>query len=123
MEGGESLQTSKSYRIRPCTREDDDDLLNVSLKTGDGGNDATSFFNDPKILGYRFVLSYVHLCPDLCFALEDSEGNVCGFVVAALNSTVFYEQYVNEWLPKMKQLYPIIPSGKQLATLIRIHYT
>ena len=104
--------TSDSYNIRLCTIADEENAIDVCVKTGDVGNDATSLFNDPKLLGYRFVSPYIRLSPELAFLLEDSEGNVCGYVLATLHSDVFYKRYVNEWLPKMKQLYPDIPPGK-----------
>ncbi|CAF0780495.1 unnamed protein product [Adineta steineri] len=103
----------ESFTIQQCTAEDEDGAIAVCLKTGDSGNDASLLFNDPKVLGYRFVAPYIHLSPDLAFVLKDSEGNVCGYVLAALDSVSFYTQYVNEWLPKMKQLYPNIPSENE----------
>ncbi len=74
--------------------------------TGDAGNDGRAFYNDPNILGYRYVFPYIHLSTELSFVLEDSDGNICGYVLGALNSNAFYERFVNEWLPKMKQRYP-----------------
>ncbi|CAF1233759.1 unnamed protein product [Rotaria sp. Silwood1] len=105
---------SQSYNIRPCTIADEESAVAVCLKTGDAGNDATLFFDDPKLLGYRYVSPYIHLSPELAFVLEDSDGNVCGYVLATLNNDVFYKQYLEEWLPKMKQLYSSIPSVDEI---------
>lgn len=109
----DNKQSSGSFVIRPCTNNDEEGALSVCLQTGNSGNDATLLFNDPKVLGYRYVSPYIHLSPELAFVLKDLEGNVCGYVLAVVNSDLFYKQYVNEWLPKMKQMYPIIPSGKR----------
>lgn len=98
--------------IRQCTIEDEDAAIVVCLKTGNSGDDGTMFYNDPKVLGRRYVSPYIHLSPDLAFVLSDSQGNVYGYVLAALDSTSFYQRYINEWLPKMKQLYPVIPSSE-----------
>ncbi|CAF4632234.1 unnamed protein product [Rotaria socialis] len=101
----------QSFNIRPCTIADEESAIDVCLKTGDAGNDATLLYDDPKLLGYRFVSPYIHLSPELAFILEDLEGNVCGYVLGTLHSDIFYQQYVNEWLSKVKQLYPKVPSG------------
>jgi hypothetical protein len=103
---------NQQYSIRQCTIDDEESAIAVCLHTGDSGNDASSYFNDPKVLGYRYTSPYIHLSPEFAFVLDDSEGNVCGYVLAALQSDTFYKRYVNEWLPKMRQLYPTIPSGE-----------
>ena len=73
---------------------------------------AVYIYNDPKVLGYRYVSPYIYLSPELAFVLKDVDGQVCGYVLAALDSETFYKQYVDEWLPKMRQLYPTIPPGE-----------
>ena len=103
---------SQFYNIRQCTIEDEESAIVVCLQTGDAGNDGTPFYNDPKVLGYQYVSPYIYLSPELAFVLEDSKGSVCGYVLGALHSDQFYKRYVDEWLPKMKQLYPTIPSGE-----------
>jgi len=103
---------SHSFHIRQCTITDEEGAMAVCLHTGDSGNDASLLFNDPKVLGYRYASPYIHLSPELAFVLVDLEENVCGYVLAALDSDLFYKRYVDEWLPKMKQLYPTIPSGE-----------
>ena len=102
--------TSLIFNIRPCTTDDEGAAIAVCLQTGDSGNDGSLFYDDPNVLGYRYVSPYIHLSPELAYVLEDSDGNVCGYVLAALHSDQFYRRYVNEWLPKMKQLYPVLPS-------------
>ena len=112
MAATDSHPVSDSFSICQCTLDDEEGAVAVCLKTGDAGNDGTLFYNDPKVLGYRYASPYIHLSSELAFVLKDLEGNICGYVLAALNSGQFYKRYVNEWLPKMKELYPIIPSGK-----------
>lgn len=104
-----------SFHIRRCTSEDELNVVAVTLQTGDAGNDATSHFKDPHLLGYRYASPYIHLAPELAFVLEDSDGHICGYVLAALHSDLFYKRYVDEWLPKMRQLYPTIPTGKNAS--------
>ena len=110
MTDGKNQDSTKALTIRQCTIEDEDGAIVVCLKTGNSGDDGTMFYNDPKVLGYRYVSPYIHLSPDLAFVLADSKGNIYGYVLAALDSTSFYQRYVDKWLPKMKELYPVIPS-------------
>jgi hypothetical protein len=104
-----------SFNIRRCTLNDELSVVAVTLQTGDAGNDATSHFKDPHVLGYRYASPYIHLAPELAFVLEDSDGKVCGYVLAALHSDLFYKRYIDEWLPKMRQIYPTIPTGNRTS--------
>lgn len=120
MTAADDQSVSEKFNIRPCTIADEDSVIEVCLKVGDAGNDATLLFDDPKLLGYRYASPYVHLSPELAFVLEDSEGHACGYVLGALDSDLFYQRYVNEWLPKMRQLYPNVPSGKSNHSFYKI---
>ena len=110
MAAQENHPPANAYTIRPCTLDDEQVALAVCLHTGDAGNDASGLYNDPHVLGHRYVSPYLHLSPELAFVLEDSDGLVCGYVLAALHSDTFYKRYVDEWLPKMRQLHSQIPS-------------
>ena len=105
MSAPENRPQSTAYTIRPCTFDDEQAAIAVCLRTGDAGNDASALYNDPHVLGHRYVSPYLHLSPELAFVLEDPEGSVCGYVLAALHSDAFYRRYVDEWLPKMRQLH------------------
>jgi hypothetical protein len=100
-----------SLTICLCTLQDEEGALAVCLQTGDGGNDGSPYYEDPNVLGRRYVSPYIHLSPDLAFVLKNTENQVCGYVLATLHSDRFYERYVTEWLPKMRQLYPVTPGG------------
>ena len=93
------------FRIRACEPRDEDAVYEVCLRTGDNGNDATPFFNDPKALGHIFVGPYMKLEPELAFVLEDCHG-VCGYVLSALDSKRFYDAYLNQWLPEIRKRCP-----------------
>lgn len=55
------------------------------------------------------------LSSDLAFVLEDDIG-VCGYVLAALDSSQFYQEFRSIWLPQMKAKYPVVsPSIEQLS--------
>ena len=99
-----------TFNIRPYEARDFDVVYTVCLKTGDGGSDGTHLYDDPKILGHIYAGPYVTLEPELAFVLEDEHG-VCGYILGALKTEVFYTSFVNEWLPKIQGQVPN-PTGK-----------
>lgn len=101
----------ESFEIRPCTLDDEYGACAVCLSTGDSGKDGSKYYDDPNILGYRYVSPYIHFSPGLGFVLESDDRQICGYVLGTLESNQFYQRYVNEWLPKMRKLYPRIPTG------------
>ena len=87
-----------TFTIRPYLTEDFEALYEICLKTGDSGQDASHLFDDPMILGHFYTGPYLTLEPELAFVLEDDQG-VCGYVLGALDSTLFYQRFVKKWLP------------------------
>ena len=63
---------------------------------------------------YRFVGPYLTLSSDLSFVLEDNEG-VCGYVLAALDSSQFYHEFRTKWLPQIVGKYPIITQTEHMT--------
>jgi len=102
-----------AYRIRPYQPGDEAAVYNVCLKTSDAGQDATHLYSDPMALGHIFVGPYINLEPQRAFVLEDSEG-VCGYALGALDSAQFYQKYVGDWLPRVRNGYPV-PSGDPIC--------
>jgi ribosomal protein S18 acetylase RimI-like enzyme len=97
-------------RIRPYRDSDLDDLYRICLQTGDAGQDATSMFDDPRILGNVFAAPYGLFEPSLAFVAEDEAG-VGGYIVGALDSRDFQERLEVEWWPALRDRYPVPPSG------------
>lgn len=98
------------WLIRRARSDDEAGAYAVCLQTGDSGSDATALFpDDPRALGHLFVGPYLALEPGLSFVLEDGLG-ICGYVLAALDSAVFYRRVENEWLPRLRSLHPA-PAG------------
>ena len=93
------------FNIRRCEPRDVDAAYNVCLRTGEDGEDASYAFDDPKALGHIFVGPYLQLEPQLAFVLEDPQG-VCGYALGALDSKKFYDAYLNQWLPKIRERHP-----------------
>ena len=93
------------FNIRRCEPRDLDAAYEVCLQTGDNGDDASHAFDDPKALGHVYVGPYLKLEPQLAFVLEDPQG-VCGYALGALDSKTFYDAYLNQWLPEIRQRHP-----------------
>jgi len=96
--------------VRPYRDSDLEDLYRICLQTGDKGGDATSMFEDPRILGHVFAAPYGLFEPSLAFVAEDEAG-VGGYIVGALDSRAFEERLEVEWWPALRDRYPAPPSG------------
>ena len=95
--------------IRPYRDSDLDDLYRICLQTGDVGEDATSMFDDPQILGHVFAAPYALFEPSLAFVAEDEVG-VGGYIVGTLDSRAFEERLEANWWPALRDRYPAPPS-------------
>jgi ribosomal protein S18 acetylase RimI-like enzyme len=113
-------------RIRPYRPGDLDALYRICLLTGDAGQDATSHYHDPRLLGHIFAAPYGLFEPSLAFVAEDAAG-VGGYVLGALDTQAFAEQLERKWWPGLRTRYPGPPPGlpaerwtpdQQLASLI-----
>jgi GNAT superfamily N-acetyltransferase len=91
--------------IRNYRPDDLDDLYRICLRTGDRGGDATSLYQDPKLIGHTFAAPYGLFEPSLAFVAEDEAG-VGGYVLAALDSQAFDERLEREWWPPLRARYP-----------------
>ena len=105
--------------IRPYRDSDLDDLYRICLQTGDAGEDATSMFGDPQILGHVFAAPYALFEPSLAFVAEDEAG-VGGYIVGALDSKAFEERLEADWWPALRDRYPAPPSELPLAPFAEI---
>lgn len=96
--------SKSTLTIRPCEPKDEPVVYEICLKTGDSGKDASHLFTDPLALGHIYVGPYVNLEPQSAFVLEDDRG-VCGYILGAVDSDLFYRRFRDEWLPKLRQRY------------------
>jgi ribosomal protein S18 acetylase RimI-like enzyme len=97
-------------RIRPYRPGDLDALYRICLLTGDDGQDATSRYHDPRLLGHIFAAPYGLFEPSLAFVAEDAAG-AGGYVVGALDSQAFEERLDRDWWPQLRSRYPEPPPG------------
>ena len=95
--------------IRPYRASDLDDLYRICLQTGDAGEDATSIFEDPRLLGHVVAAPYGLFEPSLVFVAEDELG-VGGYIVGALDSKAFEKRLETDWWPALRDRYPAPPA-------------
>ena len=92
-------------RIRSYRPGDLDALYRICLLTGDDGQDATSVYHDPTLLGHIFAAPYGLFEPSLAFVAEDAAG-AGGYIVGALDSQAFAERLDRDWWPRLRTRYP-----------------
>jgi hypothetical protein len=92
--------------IRPYRPSDLDALYRVCLLTGDDGQDATSLYSDPRLLGHFFAAPYGLFEPALAFVAEDTAG-VGGYILGALDTQAFEDRLERTWWPGCAPAIPI----------------
>jgi ribosomal protein S18 acetylase RimI-like enzyme len=96
--------------IRPYRPSDLGALYRICLLTGDDGQDATSLYSDPSLLGHFFAAPYGLFEPTLAFVAEDTTG-VGGYIVGALDTQAFEERLERTWWTHLRARYPDPPGG------------
>ncbi|MCS7068431.1 MAG: GNAT family N-acetyltransferase [Meiothermus sp.] len=112
-----------AFTIRPYAPTDLPHLYCVCLLTGDSGADASGLYRDPDLLGHFYAAPYAVHEPDLTFVLTDQAG-VCGYVLGCRDSMEFAAWMETQWLPPLRQRYPLPPEGdtsKDAAMIRLIH--
>ncbi|GAA1745799.1 GNAT family N-acetyltransferase [Luedemannella helvata] len=103
--------------IRPYRPTDDPGLINVCIRTGAAGEDATDRYADPSVLPAIFALPYAHLEPARAFVVEDPGGTdepagVVGYVLGTADTATFARRFREEWLPLVADRYPLADGGR-----------
>jgi len=91
--------------IRPVEPGDLDALYEVCLRTGDAGQDATSRFADPRLLGEVYVGPYLTMPSGIGFTAIEN-GVPSGYVLAAVDTRRFEAECDAGWWPALRARYP-----------------
>ncbi|MCM3695718.1 GNAT family N-acetyltransferase [Microbacterium oleivorans] len=97
---------SAASRIRPFRPGDEPALAEICLRTADAGGDATGIFEYDAIWAHIWVLPYVERHPDLAFVVEEEDGTVSGYVVAAPDTDAFERWFHDDWWPRHLHRWP-----------------
>jgi ribosomal protein S18 acetylase RimI-like enzyme len=100
-------------QIRGVRPNDLDDLYRICLATGIGGGDASTLYQDPKLLGHVYAAPYAVLSPQSVFVVVDA-GDVSGYIVGAPDTREFEIHLEAEWWPGLRRLYRD-PAGEERA--------
>jgi len=95
--------------IRAFRLNDLDELYRICLATAAGGDDASTLYRDPKLVGHVYAGPYAILSPRTVFVVEDAEG-VGGYIVGVPDTRDFEARLEAEWWPALRKIHPD-PSG------------
>ena len=112
-----------NLKIRRYKKTDLDSLYQICLQTGDNGKDATSCYNDKKLIGHIYSAPYAIFEPELCFILS-MDSNPCGYILGTKNTIRFQKWLKTTWYFKLKKSYamPLDEDNSRDANLIRQLY-
>lgn len=104
--------------IRPFDSADLDALYRICLRTGAAGGDATDLVNDGRLIGEIWAAPYALLEPDLAFVLEDTNGEVVGYVLGSLDAVGFEDRCESEWWPAVRHRHVLVENGDRIDDLL-----
>jgi GNAT superfamily N-acetyltransferase len=97
--------------LRGVRPGDLDQIYEISLLTGDAGQDASALHSNRRLIGHIYSAPYVMLSPETAFVVEDEEG-VAGYIVGAYDTRTFERLLEKEWWPALRDAYPA-PEGDE----------
>jgi len=117
----EPLNLAPNISFRQATLADRSALLDICLKTGNSGNDATNSFFDPEILGSVYVAPYLEFSRDFSFTITSPDP--CGYLLAALDTQTFDARLAKEYWPVLQAKYDkpepnYMPSDLEILSMI-----
>ncbi|GGE98458.1 hypothetical protein GCM10011313_21820 [Mycetocola zhadangensis] len=102
--------------IRPYRPDDRPDIVDVCVRTGRTGLDATGMYSSDDLLPDIYALPYVDSEPELAFVADNGE-RVVGYVIAAANTRDFASWFSNTWWPSVAGKYDHPTSDAEVHTL------
>lgn len=100
------------FMIRPVQPADKRALIDICVRTGHHGGDATGVYADARALAEIYLLPYVALEPQWCWVAEDAEG-VAGYLVATPDTLSFARCAEAQWWPALKRQRPLPDPGDE----------
>lgn len=82
-------------------------LREICVRTAAAGLDATDLVSHSDLPGDVFAAPYGVLEPATALVLDDGDGVVVGYAVAALDTASFEARCAAEWWPLMRDRYPL----------------
>jgi len=104
--------------IRSFKESDLPALYEICLKTGDSGKDASSIYNDPKLLGHFYAAPYAILKTKLVYILAKDDVPI-GYIIGTDDSQEFFRITEEKWFPQLRRQYSL-PNGTDNSPDARI---
>ncbi|MEP2977836.1 MAG: GNAT family N-acetyltransferase [Lentilitoribacter sp.] len=76
----------------------------ISVQTGDSGRDATTLYDDPKLMGHIYSAPYALLEPELVIVVEYND-QVVGYVVGIRDTQSWETRLEQQWWPALRDQY------------------
>lgn len=92
-------------RIRPYEPRDRDDIVDICIRTGDNGQDATGLHSSDDLLPDIYALPYVTHEPELAFVVDNGERAV-GYVLGSADTRAFAQWFSAGWWPTVADKHP-----------------
>ena len=92
--------------IRPFHPSDLPALYHICLRTGKSGEDASTLFDRPELIGQVYVAPYTFHDPALCFVLTGA-GKPIGYILGTRDSQAFFAWCEQQWFPILRQQFPL----------------
>ncbi|MCB9375778.1 MAG: GNAT family N-acetyltransferase [Acidimicrobiia bacterium] len=81
--------------------------MEVCLRTGDAGGDASDLLEDPDLISYLWLLPYLRLAPELASVVDRGDGIGVGYVLGALDTVAFDVAAETGWWPEARARFPL----------------
>lgn len=92
-------------QIRKYQQDEQQTLYDICLLTGDSGQDATTLYQDPNLLGEVYVGPYLRFAPEHSLVGVDADG-VAGYVLGVPDTVAFEAECERSWWPSLRERYP-----------------
>ena len=93
--------------------------IDICVRTGDDGADATGQYVDDGLLAAVYATPYVLLEPELAFVVDDGTRAV-GYILGTSDTPTFIHRYRTEYLPDAAAAYPLPDAEDQSASAAMI---
>lgn len=84
--------------VRPYLPADHTDVLDVCVRTGNGGADATGIYDEDRLLPMVYADPYLQREPELAFVIDNGD-RVLGYILGTADTAGFVDWYGRVWVP------------------------
>jgi ribosomal protein S18 acetylase RimI-like enzyme len=107
--------------IRPYREGDEPALVEVCLRTGAAGGDASGLLTDHDLISQIYLLPYLALEPELASVVVRGDAPPEGYVLGALDTRAFEAAAEERWWPAVRERYPLDAFGSHTLDALLVH--